>query len=163
VRNLISTSNQLVKVRQMSDAEFTGLLWYGTFTRVMRDIHDYRQNIALLCEKYIPELRRIEKFSNLRYIHSTLRYVSCIGNVPNRKKFNKTIGNIFQTEEKKIMTFAQQLFDEGRQDGMEKGIEKKQIEIVLRMLKYGYKTSDIATLTDLSKEQIAKLQRKSRK
>ena len=50
--------------------------------------------------------------------------------------------------------------EKGRKEGVEKGIEKGREEIILKMLKKGVDVESICQLTDLSKDQVLKFQKK---
>ena len=59
-----------------------------------------------------------------------------------------------------MSTIAEKLFNEGREEGMEKGKEERSIEVALAALKKGYSVDDIAEITGLDKKAILELKEK---
>jgi predicted transposase/invertase (TIGR01784 family) len=64
-----------------------------------------------------------------------------------------------------VMTFAEHFIAEGRQrgleEGMQKGIEITKYEIAERLLAKGFNLSSVAEFTELSVKQIEQLKEKS--
>ena len=56
-----------------------------------------------------------------------------------------------------MSTIAEKLFNEGREEGMEKGKEEKSIEVARNMLKDGESIDKIIRYTGLTKEDVEKL------
>lgn len=62
--------------------------------------------------------------------------------------------------ENEIMTLAEKLRDEGRNEGIAKGADNKAIEIAKRMLEAGSDIAFVIKVTNLSTAQIKALQKK---
>lgn len=80
-------------------------------------------------------------------------YISRVGEVSDQKKFLEDITQTEQNYREDVMTIAQQL----RQEGLQQGEQRKAFEIAKKMLAKGADISDIEELTELSFEEISKL------
>ena len=56
-----------------------------------------------------------------------------------------------------IMSAAEQLIEQGRQEGMKKGMKEKAIRTARKMLMKGMQIDDVVELTELPKDEVLKL------
>ena len=114
-------------------------------------------------ENFIKAINRVSKLlyelipieHKLELSKDLAKYLSFIskGRISTRK-----IIDILNTYEGDKMTIAE-LFDKEKQEGIEEGMEKKAIETAIKMLKLGADIVFVSKATDLSIEQVKKLEK----
>jgi predicted transposase YdaD len=142
----------LIDLTQNSDEELREFLWYGPMARVLKHIHDV--NILPSFKDILPELKVIEAHGEVGYINSVLTYVVGLAQTPHQEDLYETIKELGTVNEEKLMTLADYLKPKVYNRGIEKGEEKRNLEIARNMLAKGMDIDLIASVTELSSQEI---------
>jgi len=134
-------------------------LWYGTLAEVMRSVHGV-EDINLMLSHVISRLSTIAKLGNLSYISKVMTYFFEVGEMRDRKEFNKIMKHNFTKKvESKIMTYAEQLRVEGRVEGRSEGKMEATRNVAIRLLQRDSKPEVVASITELPLAQVLKLKK----
>ena len=110
-----------------------------------RDINTHLLNIAGLMEQ--SELGK-------EHMQCMGRYLMQEGNALDSKKFILNLGKNTPRYREDLMTIAEQLRQEGMQQGMHRGRQEERSEIALNLLSIGIDHAAIASATRMSREEL---------
>ena len=110
-----------------------------------RDINTHLLNIAGLMEQ--SELGK-------EHMQCMGRYLMQEGNALDSKKFILNLGKNTPRYREDLMTIAEQLRQEGMQQGMHRGRQEERSEIALNLLSIGIDHTAIASATRMSREEL---------
>lgn len=132
------------------DDEISQRPWSGAMLGLLKhisqsDLPDYIREY--LCNA----LAKIEKEEGITYIMSMWTYIIKGSELINKTEFEQLMRNAVSSDtQEEIMTLAERI----KQEGIEEGIEERNITIAKKMLEDGSDPKYIAYLTDLSLDRI---------
>ena len=157
----------LVDLRTIPTETLNKLLWFGTFARIMRDIH--QPDVLPSVKSIIFPLKEIEKCGDNDYIYTFLSYVIEAGEISDQEEFIETIKNGLEIKEEKFMTLAETWLRKGEQKGRQegeaigeargeaKGREETLYEMIMKLSDRGLSVEDISQITNLPADEIVKI------
>lgn len=159
---LMSAPYTLADLSRFEDSELKVATCWAIFKMAMKHIND--PDISTFIGDLILKMGQVGlDQSGLRFFEAVFRYLFSAGDAQgnSQKLFNrlKLIDEPLLKE--KAMTIAEQLLQEGIQEGIAKGEQKKAGEIALNLLKLGCDFSFIEKSTGLSFQQITELKGKT--
>ena len=158
-RQTLFSPYHLIDLTQNSDEELREFLWYGPMARVLKHIHDV--NILPSFKDLLPELKVIEAYGEVGYIHSVLTYVVGLAQTPHQEDLYETIKELGTVNEEKLMTLADYLkpkvYNRGIEHGKVEGIIESKTDIARNMLAKGMDIDLIASVTELSSQEVKRL------
>ena len=146
---------QLIDLGQIDDKILKQHAWSGVMEFVLKhifacDILPYLTDIAQI-------LHKLDQQGGRDFIEIVLQYLLERGELSDKEAFFKLIDTEISHEVgEKIMSLAEQLKKEGREEGM----LEKEIEIAKRMLDAGSDSIFIEKVTGLSRDKIEELKKK---
>ena len=148
---------QLINVKEISDDVLCNKGIHGPMEYVMK--HAYDPDILLCLEKIMPNLHKLEEFDDGIYLSSLLKYVMTVGNIEDVDAFMGFIQMGFSKQVvEEMMTILQQVMQQGmlkgEAQGMLKGKDQLQSEVIQSMLKEGYNFESIAKVMHLDAIKI---------
>jgi recombination-promoting nuclease RpnB len=157
----------IIDITQISDRD---ILKHGICAPVELLLkHSRDGKFELEIEDYRPVFHDCIEEVGEKYIISMLTYSEKLADLEIGKKIYNFIEQIFPDKQELIMTYGQQLRQEGEQKGLEigllkgmqtgiqQGIHNKAIEIAKSMTKKGFEINIIEDLTGLDRETIEDL------
>jgi len=140
------------------------MIWYGTLAQAMKAIHA-SCDINQLLKCVVSRLRIIAKAGNLSYISTIMSYFFEVGEMRDQKEFADIMRlNFTKKEQRKIMTYAEQLRFEGKAEGRVEGRVEGRTEatrdMAIKLLQRNSAPDVVASVTDLSLAKILKLKKK---
>lgn len=159
---------QLIDLSKIPDDKLKDYLFYGVVAYVMK--HIYEKDLLPVLKNIVNDLKLIENQCGWSYISKVLTYILEAGEEIDKKDFVDTVKTgLSSITEDKIMTLAEQFRQEGRQEGyqkgqldgmaqgIEKGIEKGKLEVAMKLFGQGMTVDQIASVTELPKQEITEL------
>jgi len=151
-QRIFLNSYQLVDISKIPAEEFNQMIWYGTLAQAMKAIHA-SCDINQLLKCVVLRLRIIAKAGNLSYISTIMSYFFEVGEMRDQKEFADIMRlNFTKKEQRKIMTYAEQLRFEGRTEATR--------DMAIKLLQRNSAPDVVASVTDLSLAKILKLKKK---
>ena len=146
---------QLVDIHRIPDEEFKKHFWAGVFEAAIK--WGAHRDITNILEDLKPKLIQIVDL-NKNALIATLMYLANTSDsdVKDLFEWGKNVNEL----EGSIMTLAQKLKTEGFDEGIEKGANQRNFDIAETMLKEKSDIGFISRVTELSIEEIQKLQAK---
>ena len=147
---------QLIDLGQIDDEIIKKHAWSGVMEFALK--HIFARDILPWLKEITVTLQDIDKAGGRDYIAIVLQYLLERGELSDREAFFNLIDTQISHEVgEKIMSLAEQLKEEGRNEGE----LLKSLEIAKRMLEAGSDTVFIEKVTGLSLAQIQALQKKN--
>ena len=160
---------QLIDLCQIEDEKLKEHLWSGVMELALK--HICTRDILPFLQYFAGLMHKLSKGSGRRFIEVVLEYMFEAGEIDDRQAFYNIIENQISKEAGgMIMTLAEQLRQEGMQQGMQQGrqegmqqgrqegVFKEKIEIAERMLKEGVEFVFIVKITGLSISELENMQ-----
>jgi predicted transposase/invertase (TIGR01784 family) len=119
--------------------------------------HSFDGAFELKVEAYRKVFHACIKEVGDEYIHTMLEYCTSLSNLKIGEKMFNFTKEVFKDKSKIIMTYAQVLTKEAKQEGIQQGIHSRDFDIVKNMLQKECDIAFIQEITGLSKEAIANL------
>lgn len=147
--------HQLIDFNKINDNRIKQYIYHGVIVKTMQHIWD-PDIIPAMEREIVPLLRSIIESLGKDYVNTILCYVIETAEISDEKKLVKIVTDGLSKEfGEEIMSFANRLRQEGRQEGIHLG-EK----IVARnLLKENESIEKIAKVTNLSVEEIKKIKK----
>jgi predicted transposase/invertase (TIGR01784 family) len=172
VRELWFCPYQLINLSGISDADFERFKLSCSMVKLMKYIHHFRDDVAVLLKKVAPNLRETMPVCDMDYIYTALTYLLECGNIYDADDFKNTIKREFsEIDEDGFMTLINPWCNEARQQGMIDGMRKGKLEgklegkhegkleVARNMLAQAIPAETVASITGLPLSEIMKLQK----
>lgn len=145
----------LYNISAYTDEEIIGNIILLIFLKIMRDIFakEPEQFNKSLKESMIAFERLGEQEKGIEYFETFIRYIMNARNDLELKTVYEIAKEISLERSEAIMTIAEKLITEG----MEKGMEKRNLEVAGNLLALGIETDKIVKATGLTEDEIKKL------
>jgi predicted transposase/invertase (TIGR01784 family) len=154
-RNILLNPYYILNINEIKESDLKDQHHFATMIQAYK-CRFYKQYKIL--KSLIPHLKRIEKISDLDYIASTFKYIAETSDIVDHNKFFKEIYNsLSKKTEGEIMTIAERLRQEGRQQGERNGKQKAFERVAISLLKRQRPLAEIVDITGLTKKKIKKL------
>ncbi len=142
-----------------SNQEITGRIELRIFLVLIRyvftDIDLFKDKIKDIIELF-EELK--DKDMAIEYFEIAIRYIMNAKDGINKNELANIAGNVSSERSEAIMTIAEKLRMEGKQEGIKEGEIKRNIEIAKNMLLAGIDIKQITKVTEMKEEKIKLLQ-----
>lgn len=173
-KSILWAPYQLIDLSKIPDEKLKEYLRYGVMAIIMK--HVYKKNFLVTFRDLISDLRAIEDFGEVGYIHAIISYIICAGEVRGQQEFKEFVkiieAGLTKVSRGDIMTIAEQFRQEGKQEGIQEGMQKGKQEgrqegrqeaietMLLRFFNQGLGFEQIVALTGLAPEQIEAIKNK---
>jgi predicted transposase/invertase (TIGR01784 family) len=157
-REILTNPFRLIDLTQTPDHELEEYLWYGVLAKTMKNI--FASDINNFLQLTVSELKTIENHGDLDYIYIVISYIFETSEIKDFEKFRKIIKNgLSEKGEEKIMSFAEQLRNEGRNEGFREGAGEMQNKMLAaaQCIKQNKSATEIAKITGLPTDVIENL------
>ncbi len=167
-RALMFRPFNLIDLTVISDAELMRHRWTSMMTMMLK--HLRREDFMVIQQDIINCLAFIyHQGGSERLAVKWLKCVMTSANIENKDDFIASIEAMFPTMGGHMATVAQQLYDEGVQQGMlqgrlegiQKGVASERKRFILKMLQHGKSITDIALLFDIPECEVESIRQEA--
>lgn len=139
----------LIDLTKVSDEELQKYIWFGTMCLLAKHIHD-DDLLPFIVNQLANALKELDSCGEEDYIIKCVTYIYETGEDSQTQDIVKIIAqNLKTVTEEKVMTIAERLRQEGRQEEAEK--------FIVGMIKKGMDLSEISSISDLPLSKIKKI------
>jgi predicted transposase/invertase (TIGR01784 family) len=152
---------QLINSNEISDEEVSGLIWAGTFIKVMKYVRNGK--ILEFLKKMKENFQEIADQKGIDFLANLFQYIYECADIK-FDEFKEVVKETFTTEAEDTMTtLAQRLRDEGYRKGVTKGMVEGRTEEKVKLANKLMKTSlltkeQIRQLLELSESDLSKIE-----
>lgn len=148
---------KFIDIKDIPDEELQQQIWFGLMARVFK--YKFTKMLEFV-DKILPSLITVDQKGDIKFIDSVIKYIIKRDEIEDKDKFFDVLtSNLSQPASETIMTIAEQLRQEGMQQGMHLGEEKARELFARNLLKENESIERIAKLTGLSIENIKKIKK----
>lgn len=143
----------LIDLSAFSDEDLMAEGKLGVFLLILK--HIYSEDILTTLKALGPNMQAIEQKHGGDFIVTVFRYLYEASRVENKDAVDHIAKETFSKETgAEIMTIAEKLKEEGREEGLQEGSYKKAVEVARRMISLGNADEQIQLVTELSLAEI---------
>ena len=139
----------LIDLTKLPDEELQKYIWFGTMCLLAKHVHD-ADLLPFVMNQLAKMLKILDSLGEEDYIIKCVTYIYETGEDSKTQDIVKMIAQNFETiTEEKVMTIAERLRQEGRQEGLEKA--------AIALIKDGMELSKVSSILSLSESKLKKL------
>ena len=143
---------KLVDVKDIPDENLQKQVWFGVMGQIFK--HRFKE-VVDFTNIVLPHLIAIDKQGDVEYIYSVIEYVARTKDIDDKKQFFEVLTNsLSKPAREAIMTIAEQLKQEGMQQGIQKGRHEGSLSFVKYLLSEGKSLEEISRITGLSFKEV---------
>lgn len=151
---------KLIKFNDIDDNKIQQYVFHGVIIKMMQHIYD-ADILPVMEQEVVPMLRNLVSSLGSDFVNTVIYYAMEAGEISDKEKFVNVLNTGLSKEfGEKAMTFAQQIKQEGRQEGIQIGEHKALESVAKKLLQLGEPMDTIVEATGLSTETIKKLLQK---